>query len=670
MKRAPLSAAMLFLLLAPNAGLATPTGQPPFPPVVGKQPLDERVRKGLDQPAITQDGSDYVALGARHASRFDGRSLQMTQRRAGLADGPTARYELLEMRKGSTVLTTAADALGKSVRGSAVEYMRRAGIVERYEVLGMGVEQSFVLPRPISVAGDLIITGTLSGDTTVSEPVSTADGGLTVTMGGQTPLRFGRVTVIDAANNSWPAKLAGAGSRITITVDGARLATANYPVTVDPFILIEVNTLNQSRPAVALDMGYANDQLIKPRYLVVYEEVPGGGAMTRIVGRFIDAVTGTSTGPFVISDNTPVHNYRPSVANKWGPIFSREPARDFMVAWHRSDGKVVNRVVSKSGALLSPVLVIDNSGADVDVAGDPWGNYTGTGCNATVSCSTWVAAYRQISTGTAPADIIRVATLWAENGLVDSRQNVEFMGSETPLHAPTIRFGRESSANNYMLAYKRDNGSIVMRKVAIGAASIGAPTSTGAAVTPPRLAFSYGDGLNRWAVIWQEAAGGFLGGYQIKGAVFENGTGTTVPFPASVTGTTSPLVESDYDIVGTVTKLPDMATSFFEVSIASYSSGGRFKLYSGRILSNATWTPTSGAGGAPAVTLSPQVTNKDNRYPRLAAGNKTLVTQLVPTTCDGGGLPGDERRCALWVWEHSYSTTDHDIYGYLTQTHY
>lgn len=112
---------------------------------------------------------------------------------------------------------------------------RRPGFVEAYDVRADGVEQTFVFPKPL-VAGDLVIRGAI--DTALrAAPRAAQHGALRfVDDAGQEVVEYGAATVIDAAGRASKITTAFDGRHLELRVPAAWLASASYPITVDPLV--------------------------------------------------------------------------------------------------------------------------------------------------------------------------------------------------------------------------------------------------------------------------------------------------------------------------------------------------------------------------------------------------------------------------------------------------
>ncbi|MBK8975559.1 MAG: hypothetical protein IPM29_06505 [Planctomycetes bacterium] len=112
--------------------------------------------------------------------------------------------------------------------------LSRGAVTERYDVRRDGVEQSFVVHRPPSVPGDLVVTGRIETELE-AVPVQASHTDLTFCdEHGNAILRYGSAVAIDASGRSTAALTSYDGQRIELTVPGTWLRDAVWPVTIDP----------------------------------------------------------------------------------------------------------------------------------------------------------------------------------------------------------------------------------------------------------------------------------------------------------------------------------------------------------------------------------------------------------------------------------------------------
>ncbi|MCR9247469.1 MAG: hypothetical protein NXI31_20755 [bacterium] len=109
-------------------------------------------------------------------------------------------------------------------------------VIEAYDVRPEGLEQTFVLAHRPSATGDLVIRGTLE-TRLEAQPRSPMHAAVTFADAKGNPVaRYGAATAIDAAGNRRAMTTAVNGNVVTLQLDGAWLASASYPIVVDPLL--------------------------------------------------------------------------------------------------------------------------------------------------------------------------------------------------------------------------------------------------------------------------------------------------------------------------------------------------------------------------------------------------------------------------------------------------
>ena len=188
--------------------------------------------------------------------------------------------------------------------GDSVEYFRPA-LVERYELALASMEQLFVLDTPLGVGEASFFVAV----ETELEAISTPSGGLRFE-NEYGHVDYSRAIAIDADGDRLELPTNWTGEGIDIRVPAEFLASAAYPVIIDP--VLTTFTLNNSdqvsyNPDVAYDATNA-------RYLIVWEIIFSAGdhdvwGETRLAtggflgGRYIDETSDNWAGPHVANNN-------------------------------------------------------------------------------------------------------------------------------------------------------------------------------------------------------------------------------------------------------------------------------------------------------------------------------------------------------------------------------
>ena len=182
-------------------------------------------------------------------------------------------------------------------------------IVERYHVRAEGVEQTFVLnERP--AAGDLVIRGEIATAMATArrgaahEPLVFADDD------GRELLVYGRATAIDANGHTRAMTTAYDDGVITLRLDGDWIASAAFPLVVDP-LLGAGPWLTNAEPIGEVDVVRASEGTIHAVW-IAYSVYYGSGDGDVYLRRLGD---NGSLGPIAFQDlSTFVSSKRPSCA--------------------------------------------------------------------------------------------------------------------------------------------------------------------------------------------------------------------------------------------------------------------------------------------------------------------------------------------------------------------
>ncbi len=152
-------------------------------------------------------------------------------------------------------ITRGGEALGLGtpragvVSGTRFE-IHHAGVVEAYDVLESGLEQTFVVSAPPPGGGDLVVRGAIRTDLRADSrgfahaPITFCDSS------GVPTLEYGCAFGVDAADGRIDLCTARDGEFVEIRVPGSWLETADYPVTIDPLLAV-----------VSIDAGAALDHV-------------------------------------------------------------------------------------------------------------------------------------------------------------------------------------------------------------------------------------------------------------------------------------------------------------------------------------------------------------------------------------------------------------------------
>ncbi|MBK8978412.1 MAG: hypothetical protein IPM29_21130 [Planctomycetes bacterium] len=139
---------------------------------------------------------------------------------------------------GATIGGVPVGPLARGLRHDSdyrVEY-RYDGLVEAYDVLAEGAEQTFVIGERPAALGDLVVTGKV---TTALRAAPMLDEHAELVFRderGNDVVRYGRAFAVDAHGDRTAAFTSFDGAHIHLRVPGAWLEGAAFPVTIDPLL--------------------------------------------------------------------------------------------------------------------------------------------------------------------------------------------------------------------------------------------------------------------------------------------------------------------------------------------------------------------------------------------------------------------------------------------------
>ncbi|MGH7150211.1 MAG: hypothetical protein ACREIU_05920, partial [Planctomycetota bacterium] len=243
--------------------------------------------------------------------------------------------------------------------GTSVTYARGA-VLERYELRPEGIEQVFVLSRARRIQGDLRLRLDVSTDLAFAG----ASDGMRFEAGQLGGVRYGEATAIDAAGARVPAATAFEGGILEIRVPADFVASAAYPLTIDPVISafgVDLTVYDDFAADVAFD---ASSGL----YVVAYEEVFSAADHDILCSSFTAGGVATFGG---YQDFTATDARAPSVAN------NAVAGVNLVVFEFGAPGAkdLSGRLVSPAGANVAaafPIAALPNDDLRPDVGGDPY----------------------------------------------------------------------------------------------------------------------------------------------------------------------------------------------------------------------------------------------------------------------------------------------------------
>ena len=174
--------------------------------------------------AVEQDG--------RLSLEAAGRRFEFGQGQMAVSTGASSWTYRFRGAKGG-IRALSIFALPEQTAPGSLEYRHGEGIIERYLVKSGGVEQQFVLPGPYA-GGDVLLAGSVETDL-VPEATSSFEG-IAFRRGDTTPLFYGESKAVDAAGRTALLEERWSDGELIIVVPASFLASARFPVLVDPWI--------------------------------------------------------------------------------------------------------------------------------------------------------------------------------------------------------------------------------------------------------------------------------------------------------------------------------------------------------------------------------------------------------------------------------------------------
>ncbi len=395
--------------------------EPAAVPVAATPPKDDlpEVLRGVSPDGMTErvhfdrpgDGNLWVR-GADYKARFGNDAVEFIP--ALGSDAPRnfpVRFELESVHVGERELALERD-VEPALDGRIVSY-DRGGVVEHYVVELGSIEQRFRLERPVSgAAGDLVIRVDVESELDALD--SAAGFRFAGEFGG---VQYGRAVTFDATGFSVASPTRLVEGDIEIRVPASYLASASYPLTIDPLVnsfTIDNQSTRKGAPDVAFDESHqiyavtwevwfsssdrdvwvqthdtlggthagsgayidatshdwrfpriANNNLAN-QFLVV--AVEGTSPNTVISGRTREAANIQMGNQLQISGSEAGSK---SFADVGGDPVLAGPTY-YCVSWNRqlstSDYDIHAKLVSSSGSLASGLIAVDNSSGTVDYA--------------------------------------------------------------------------------------------------------------------------------------------------------------------------------------------------------------------------------------------------------------------------------------------------------------
>jgi hypothetical protein len=206
---------------------------------------------------------------------------------------------------------------------------RRGALREVYDLMAEGVEQSFNFEVPPATGGDLVLTGRIETPLRAA-PLLAAHAELRFCdEQGQVRVSYGKALAFDAAGATTPVSTGWDGERLTLRVPGSWLATARFPVTVDPLIAPALVD-GSADPVDFVDIAHDGASAAGNTMLVYGRTFTGGDhdVFARMTDRDFQ------NGSLVFSDVSP------TLVSLSGHVAMVEGAGRWVVVWQQDDNAV------------------------------------------------------------------------------------------------------------------------------------------------------------------------------------------------------------------------------------------------------------------------------------------------------------------------------------------
>lgn len=297
---------------------------------------------------LTVQNGVPLAGGDRYRARFEAGRMEYTP--ALGASAPVAlplAFQLESITRGSHVLPRAAVPPLARAGANDVVFNHPGGIVERYEVRADGLHQTFLFPEPLPGSGDLVVRGRLETDLAFAGEGPAH--GLLFELPGVGGVSIGAVTGIDANGVEAAGGLRYADGFLELSLPGDFVASASYPLLLDPLVGTEIEvaggSFDNGDPAVAFDSSELT-------YLVTWERTFADGD-TSVRGQRLSN-TGALLDSLLFLSSPGRTASNPAV----GVVSANDR---FFVAWQEyvnagDPAQIVGRAVDASTGLLSPQI--------------------------------------------------------------------------------------------------------------------------------------------------------------------------------------------------------------------------------------------------------------------------------------------------------------------------
>ncbi len=206
---------------------------------------------------------------------------------------PTVRWQTRDVTIGKSSLT----GIPRPWRIDGDRIARHLGsVVEAYDILGTGAEQTFTITHRPATQGDLVVTGRVISELTAESRAARHDKVVFRSPSGEPIVSYGAALAVDADGNTHAMTTAVEGDQIELRLDGNWLASAAFPVVVDP-LLSTAFIVQSSTDRAVIDHDPTHDEL-----MIVFRDPNGVTAVlcdddySNVTIVFTDSTAGSDGG--------------------------------------------------------------------------------------------------------------------------------------------------------------------------------------------------------------------------------------------------------------------------------------------------------------------------------------------------------------------------------------
>ena len=258
------------------------------------------------------------------------------------------RFEFDSVLRGGQVVFEAHRGIEPQHAGHRVEYDRGHGVVERYDVRGDGVKQSFVFDS-LPGSGDLVVRGRIATDLEATGTIGAER--IDFLQGRSGGVTFDAVLGIDAIGQNAPGTMNWNGEQLELVLPAAFVDNARFPLILDPLIgsrRVMGNGGNDDSEADASYMETAD------AYLTAWERAFSNSDV-EVRCRVTDAGNSNVTGWVTVTSGSNTLNLNPAVATVQNRGF-------FVIAWQAHSGALGSSdiwaaAVDATGTVATPTRV-------------------------------------------------------------------------------------------------------------------------------------------------------------------------------------------------------------------------------------------------------------------------------------------------------------------------